>query len=307
MIKFIYRSIRDKKASHLKTPKKGAWVFAYDLTADDISALQNMGLDKDILEDALDYFEVPRFEYFNNITYLFTRFSVHHKTGELSTAPLLIAISENHIFTITHKKPYFLDDFAHGRRNLYTTQKVKSLLTILDTIVLEYDTSLLKIRKELIRYFGKLEKVSEVELKNLLSIETTLADYISAMNPTHNALTNMLLRHNILTLRQEDIEILEDLNQDIKQSIETAKNIAKTAQNIRSAHDVILGHQLNTTMKTLTALTIIFTIPTIMTGLFGMNTWLPLPSGPESFFIIIVITAIISFLTAKIFARKGWI
>ncbi len=307
MIKFIYKSIRDKRTNKLDMPKKGTWVFAYDLTPEDISTLQKMGLDEDILEDATDYFEVPRFEYFNGVSYLFTRFPVHHKTGELSTAPLLIAISENYIFTISHKKADFLDDFAHNRKHLYTTQKVKSLLTILDTIVLEYDTSLLKIRKDLIRYFAKLEKVSEAELKNLLAIETTLADYISAMVPTYNALSAMLIKHKALTLRQEDMEILEDLNQDINQSIGTARNIAKTAQNIRSAHDVILGHQLNTTMKTLTALTIIFTIPTIMTGLFGMNTWLPFSDGPISFITIIFITVLISFLVAKFFSKKGWI
>jgi magnesium transporter len=78
-------------------------------------------------------------------------------------------------------------------------------------------------------------------------------------------------------------------------------------QNIRSAHSSIVAHKLNTTMKTLTAVTIILTIPTIIASLFGMNTWLPLGSGPESFIVVLVIILILSFFVARWFSRSRWI
>ncbi len=307
MLVYLYKSLKDNKIRKLKSPKKGAWIFVYELSSEDLKTLEELGFDEDILEDATDYFEVPRFEYFDNILYLFTRYPVEAKSGELSTAPLMIAISNDFLLTVSHKKPEFLDDFVHSRAEFITTQKMKALLLILDKIVHLYDRSLMKIRKKLIRFFGKVENVSESDLKEILSIESKLADYISALVPTFNALTEMIGKKRAVTLHKDDVEILEDLLQDISQSTDTARNIIKTANNIRSAHEVILGHQLNATMKTLTALTIIFTVPTIMTGLFGMNTWLPFSEGPSSFWAVILITTSIALVIAKFFMKKNWL
>ena len=307
MITYLYRSVRDDRIRKVAKPKRGTWLFAYDLSAEDVQQLCRYGFDADLLDDATDYFEVPRFEYVDGTMYLFTRFPVDGNAGELSTAPLLIAISDTYLLTVSHTKPEFLDDYAHGRRSLITTQKIKALLIILDTIVHQYERSLMSIRRTLIQYFGKIENVSDADLKQLLVIESRLADYLSALIPTFNALVGMLGKRSGITLHQDDVDILEDLNQDIHQSIDTARGIAKTAQNIRSAHDVIIGHQLNATVKTLTALTIIFTIPTIMTGLFGMNTWLPFSQGPQAFFGIIAITSLLALALALFFTKKNWL
>jgi magnesium transporter len=60
-------------------------------------------------------------------------------------------------------------------------------------------------------------------------------------------------------------------------------------------------------MKTLTAVTIIFTIPTIVSGIFGMNTWLPFTKGPHGFFTILFLIALISWLIFRHFEKKNWI
>lgn len=88
----------------LDAPRKGAWIFARDLSPDDFQHLVNLGFDEALLEDANDFFEVPRFEYVDGVNYLFTRSVVEAKGGELSTAPLLIAITDEYILTVSHKK-----------------------------------------------------------------------------------------------------------------------------------------------------------------------------------------------------------
>ncbi len=307
MVNYIYKSVKTAKLEKLDKARSGAWIFAYDVSADDLKTLQRLGFDEDILDDALDYFEVPRFEYFEDVLYLFTRYPVEARAGELSTAPLMIAISDKYILTLSHKKPEFLDDFAHSRKDVFTTQRIKFLLLILENIVRLYDKSLMRVRKSLIRFLGKIENVSDEDLKEILRLETLLTDYISALAPTLYALKEMLLKKRAVSLHKDDVEILEDLLQDFSQEIDTARNVAKTAQNLRSAHEVIIGHQLNATMKTLAALTVILTIPTIVSGIFGMNTWLPTGDKPEAFvFIILLILAAASFI-AYLFAKKRWL
>ncbi len=287
--------------------KKGSWIFSYDIQPEELEQLVSLGFDQDILEDALDYFEVPRFENVDGVNYLFTRYLVHRKDGEISTAPLLIALSDEHILTVSHEKPEFLDDFIHNRKSLTTTQKVKSLLIFIETLIHQYERSLIRIRRTMLRYYGKIEDISEDDIKHIVALESKLADYLGALVPTADALNTMLRKGRLMKLHEEDIEIVEDLEQDVQQVIASAKGVSKTVQSIRSAHSDILAHKLNITMKTLTAVTIIFTIPTIVSGIFGMNTWLPFTNGPYGFFIILFIIAFMSWLIFRHFERKNWL
>lgn len=307
MIHYLYRSLRDEKVKKLPAPKTGAWIFAYDLQPEELDSLVSLGFDRAILEDALDYFEVPRFEEEEGVTYFFTRYLVHRKDGQISTAPLLIAISDSYILTISHEKPELLDDYIHGRKDLITTQKVKAFLLILDALIQEYNRSLIRIRREILRFYGKIEDITEEDIKRTVGLESRISDYLSALVPTNEAFSALIRKGKSIRFHEGDIEILEDLQQDTQQVISSARNVSKTVQNIRSAHSDILAHKLNLTMKTLTAVTIIFTVPTIISGIFGMNTWLPFTHGAKGFIIIMAIIIGLSWILYEHFKRKNWI
>ena len=307
MISYYYRSIRDKRIQKIKENKKGSWIFVYDIQDNELQQLVTLGFDADILDDALDYFEVPRFETEDGINYLFTRYLVHRKDGEISTAPLLIAISSENILTLSHQKPEFLDNFAHGRKELVTTQKLKSVFLMLENLIVQYERSLIRIRRKMLHYYGNIEDISEEDIKHIVAIESKMADYLSALIPTEEAFRVMLRRGSAMRLHDDDRDIVEDLQQDVQQVISSAKNISKTVQNIRSAHSDILAHKLNVTMKTLTAVTIIFTVPTIVSGIFGMNTWLPFTRGVSGFISILVIMVVVAWVLYKHFEKKNWL
>lgn len=307
MISYYYRSIRDKRIQKIKENKKGSWIFVYDIQENELQQLVDLGFDADILDDALDYFEVPRFETEDGINYLFTRYLVHRKDGEISTAPLLIAISPENILTLSHQKPEFLDNFAHGRKDFITTQKLKSVFLILENLITQYERSLIRIRRQMLHYYGNIEDISEDDIKHIVAIESKMADYLSALIPTEEAFRVMLRKGNAMSLHDGDRDIVEDLQQDTQQVISSAKNILSTVQNIRSAHSDILAHKLNVTMKTLTAVTIIFTVPTIVSGIFGMNTWLPFTHGVSGFIIILFIMAFVAWILYKHFEKKNWL
>lgn len=297
MISYYYRSTKDTSIVKTTAPKKGMWIFSHDIDGDDFENLVGLGFDRDLLEDANDYFEVPRFEYEDGVNYLFTRYIVDSKDGELSTAPLLIALSDDYILTLSVRQADFLKEIVDGRlADVATTQKNKMTLKILEVMVLQYNRSIMKIRRQMLRYFSNVGNISEKDMKHFVGMESTLADYTSALSATNTALTSMILRRKTLTLHEEDIDLLQDLKQDIDQLLESSKTVSKTIQNIRSAHSSIMAHKLNMTMKTLTMVTIVLTIPMVITSIFGMNTWLPVGNGPVSFFIIILCVMVMSFL-----------
>jgi len=307
MLKIYFRSLKDKELHKIDKVKPGAWIFAYDLQDDELEQLKDLGFDEDLLEDALDFYEVPHVEYEDGINYFFTRYVLEADKQNAATAPVMIAVSDKYILTVSHGKPEFLDDFAHRRDDAVSTQKIKFFLLMMDRIVIRYEKSLTEIRRRLSRFLRSLESVSDKDLKEIVKIESRLTDYISALVPTAASLKDMIARKKTLTLHSDDVDILEDLMLDIEQIIDNAKSVYKTAQNVRATHEVILGHQLNATMKTLTALTIILAIPTILSGFFGMNVWLPLSDGPQSFFFVLFLILLLSAIVTYFFKRKSWL
>jgi magnesium transporter len=60
-------------------------------------------------------------------------------------------------------------------------------------------------------------------------------------------------------------------------------------------------------MKFLAAITIVMAIPTIISGIYGMNVageWMPLSSTPHGFAIICILIAVICLITLIILKRK---
>lgn len=308
MIKHYFQSISDKEIKKIDKEQKGSWVMAYDVTPEDVEYLINLGFDEALLEDANDYFEVPRFEYENEVNYLFTRCVIQAKGGELSTAPLLIAVSDEYILTVSHRKIEFLDDFASGRKGSFiTTQQVKAIITIIETMAQQYSRSIISIRRTMLQHFGNVESIKEQDIIDFVVLEGKVADYTSALIPTESALIQMLKRKRTLELREEDVDLVEDLVQDVTQLIENAKGVSKAIQNVRDAQSSILANKLNRTMKTLTGVTIILTIPTIIASILGMNTWIPFSDGPSSFVLILLIIITATLLMARWFKRSKWL
>ncbi|RLI96315.1 MAG: magnesium transporter CorA family protein, partial [Candidatus Aenigmatarchaeota archaeon] len=73
------------------------------------------------------------------------------------------------------------------------------------------------------------------------------------------------------------------------------------------AYSTVLSNNLNRIMKFLTSMTIILTIPTIISSIYGMNVGLPLQENPAAFFYIIFLILVMSSVMVVVFIRKGWI
>ncbi len=288
MYKYLYRSIKDKKMAVQQKKRIGSWIIGEKLTQTDIDALvERHGFDPDVLDDALDYFEVPRFESSRDIPYFFTRYPVNTADGEASTAPVMVAISNDYLATLFNiQAPAFVARLQK-RDQSYTTQRVRFFLEFMEELATDYEKNLSSIRKETTRYFGNFHAISDSEIEHFVGLESTVTDYISALSPTKTALKRMLASPTIV-MHPEDVDLVEDLTQDIDQLIETARSLQLTIQNIRDAYSTILTNKLNRTIRFLTTITIVLTMPTLIASMFGMNTWVPFGNDPISFLYVIL-------------------
>ena len=73
MIEIYKKTIKDKNLIKRRDFSRGSWIYVEDPTAEEINKLHKIcHLDKTLLKDAIDPFEVPRLEVENSIVYVFT-------------------------------------------------------------------------------------------------------------------------------------------------------------------------------------------------------------------------------------------
>jgi magnesium transporter len=304
MITHYFKTLKDSELKTLESVRTGVWTHAVAPTDDELEVLiGEYGLDEAIVVDIKDFFEVPRMEKSGSATYFFTRYPFDEKDEDIDTAPLLIVVGESFVLTISQREVSQFEAFISGKKEIQTTQKAKFFIQIMDALTKSYEHELIHLRKAVHGNRSRLRKIGNREIEKLVNYEHELNDMIASVVPT-NAWLQKVTGGNYIQLFNEDVELMEDLMIANSQLIDSARLVLKTIQNIRTATESILTNRLNTTMKTLTILTIILTIPTVIASLYGMNVSLPLAGNPMAFWMILVV--IIGMVTGVvIFFKKS--
>ena len=306
MITHYFRTLKDSDLKTYDVPRAGTWTHVVSPTDEELLQLEkDFGLDDAILADSKDFFEVPRFEHVDMLSYFFVRYPFDEKHEDIDTAPMLIVMGEKFVLTIAQREVPFLNGFISGKQEMHTTQKTKLFLEFLSAMTGAFEKELVRMRKVVYKNRTRVGNIRAQDIQRLVSYEHKLNDIISAMVPT-NAWLKQLAAGNYIHMFNEDMELMEDLMIANSQLVDSSKSLLKTIQNVRSATEAILTQNLNTTIKLLTALTIILTIPTLISSFFGMNVPVPLTGHSYAFPILVAFTVLVMAAVAFYFTKKRW-
>ena len=308
MLAIYYRNTKTKKLNSLENVRAGAWVHAQNPSEEELQILASShGLDEDLLKDAVDLYEAPRVETEDGIVYIFARYATQ-AGADMATHPLLIAIKGDSVITVMNNPSTVMDNLFNGKTQVITTMKTKLLLQILTAVNASYQLQLNRIGKKILSIRGQLKKedIDNNVFISFIDLEEDLNEFLSALLPQKTLLHN-LITGKVLTLYEEDQDLLEDLELNTAELVEIAKSRLKTISNTREAYATIMANTLNKTFKRLTSISIFMTIPTITATLYGMNLVLPLAKNPNAFWIILAIVMAMTVWAVWYFQKKKWL
>ncbi len=303
MISYYYKTRQNERLQNLSSYRPNCWMSAVNPTDDEISMLDTkLGLDENLIRDALDPFEVPRIETEDEKIYFFTRF-ISKDEKMLSAIPILIVIDKNCLLTVsTHEFPLF-EKLSKKLVDEGTSDRIIVVAKMLFVIMREYHKLILDLSKHVQSVNANLADIQNADIVKLVTFENMFHDLLSSLIPTHIAL-GQLATGKYRMLSETESELLVDSHLFINQLIEMCKTNIERVVNIREATDTILSHRLNTTMKFLAGMTLIFTIPTMIFSFFGMNVRLPLEDMEMAHMIIVWFAGGLSLLLLLLFAKK---
>ncbi len=308
MIEYYFKTAKEENFLSLPTPKEGCWIHVDEATGSDLEQIcQLTGLEVTDLQDCLDRYEIPRIEKIRNHVLIFTRHPVENDIAiGLYTATLTMILTTHYFITISPEKNPLTRSFLTRKGKFSTLQRSKLLINILLRITQEFTSHIRRVRYNVLNQEKEMINVESEDIAILTRQEEILNQYLSTLEPMRGVLEN-ITSGRYTNLYEKDQEQLEDLLNAVKQS-ETLCSIAvKTIRSLRDSYNIIFTNNLHKTIKLLTALTIIFNIPTIIASIYGMNVDLPLSKSTHAFFIILSMTTALSAIGLVIFRRKKWL
>lgn len=204
------------------------------------------------------------------------------------TYPLAIIHTEKNIITICLKNSKIITDFIEGKiRSFYTFKRSRFIFQILGRVATYYLLYLRQIDKKSLMIEKKLHKsMKNKELIQMLSLEKSLVYFSTSLKSNEITLEKML-KMDLLQKYPEDNDVLEDVIIENKQAIEMANIYSDILAGTMDAFASVIANNLNIVMKVLASVTIVMSIPNMVSGLFGMNvSGIPLTGTGNGFAII---------------------
>lgn len=292
--------------------ERNCWINVIKPTQEEIELLsKSIGISEMDLAKFLDEEEQARTEVEDNYRLIvldIPTFEKHTTYNVSVTVPLVILqVNDEYIVTMCTKETDIFNDFIQGKvKNFYTEKKSRFTIQIMLKVASGYIKDLEKINEETNKSEKSLKKsTSNNDLLKLMHLQKSLV-YFSTSLRSNDIVLEKLQKTNLIPLYEEDIDVLEDVIIENQQAIEMASIYSSILSSTIEVFGTIISNNLNKIMKFLAGLTIVISIPTIVASFMGMNVPLGMFSdNPLSFFIIFLLSIILSIIAAVILKNKN--
>lgn len=297
----IHKTV-DGKIRKLDAIEDGCWINLTYPSEDELNTVAaTLAVEPSFLRAALDEEESSRIDTEDGQTLIIVDVPSVEKEDAVvySTLPMGIIITQKHIITVSLKESSVIRDFQDGLVKFADTGKRTQFILYI----------LLQVAKRYLQYLKQIDKIYNYmerqlyksqrnkELIQLLDLEKSLV-YFSTSLKANEVTLEKILRGRIVTLYDEDHDLLEDVLIEVRQAIEMANIYSSIISGMMDAFASVISNNLNVTMKVLTSVTILLTLPNIVFGFYGMNVaglpldqfwWFPLVVAGISIAVVAVI------------------
>ncbi|MFA5836730.1 MAG: magnesium transporter CorA family protein [Bellilinea sp.] len=289
----------------------GCWVNMIDPTSDEIERLTSQGIPPDFITYPLDMDERARSEREDDgkmlILIRIPFFQGLTVDVPYSTLPLGMILTDQMIITVCRRQNDLTMEFATGKvKNLSTGKRIRFVLRLMLLNANKFLNHLRQINKMTEDLEDRLQlSMQNKEVLELLKYQKSLVYFTTALK-ANELLLERLQRTQLFRQYSDDEDLLEDVITENQQAIEMVNISNNILSSMMDAFASIISNNLNVVMKFLASVTILLSLPTIITSFFGMNVDLPFAGQPYSWQLILGISMLVIGVTIWLFIRRRW-
>ena len=259
--------------------------------------LSQYGLDEEIVEYALDRNERARTEYDRERNTFIIIYNVPNPIKQdyhYETVPMTFIVQPNRLITISNEaNAYLIPESSRYLDANFGVSVFTFLFASLYTVSEQYFPLVEKINQERDQLNQVLrQKTTKQNLFALSDLATGVVYFVSATKQNVVLLEQLRTQFMSRLLDETAREELEDSLIEAKQLVEMTQLTSTILHQLSGTYNNVLNNNLNDTMKLLTIVSILLTIPDIITSFFGMNMPLPFEQDAMGWVYILLISAV---------------
>ncbi len=293
--------------------EKGAWIHIEDPTEEEIeSACAEFDLPQTFVRSSLDPREVARTDSERDVHLVIVRapydFGAEARVP-FRTVPLGMIVTADHLITICRKPINFVTDlnYNYQEEELPTRRASRMIMAILGVVAEWFLLYLEEIVKRLEDVEDRLkDSIENSEMLELLKYEKSLV-YMKTGLDWNDKMIEHLQGKKYFAWRKEDQALFEDVQIEYQQGLHMAQTQLEVMGALTEAYGSLISNNLNVVMKFMAAVTIILTIPTLITSFYGINVALPGENWPLMYLFLAVLSVTLALVVAWWFRRREWL
>lgn len=265
----------------------------------------------EFLRDSLDIDERPRFELQDNVKFIVIKTPTENNSFNDSdayyiTIPICIILTHNQVITVNSFDNAAIKKYLNTFEKRSPDKKNIMVLKVLEKVVQNFMEHLKEINNRRNIYEQKLyDSNRNEELLHLMRIQKSLVYFVTALR-SNELLMMKMERTNFLSMNEEERELLNDIIVDTSQALEMANIYTNILSSTLDAFASIISNNLNNVLKRLTSITIILSLPALVTSIYGMNVAIPFANSPHAFYIPLLLSLVVSVIISWYFMKKKW-
>ena len=291
----------EKTLSPLNEWQPNCWIQVTCPTDEDQRLLEEEFKIPDyFLSDISDTDERARYEYDDGWMLIILRIpyvkEIRSRTP-YTTVPLGIIHKRNVTITVCFYETNMMIDFVS-----YQQKRGEGFTDYVDMIFRLFLSSAVWYLKRLKQINSLIEKakrnldhgVNNESLIGLSRLQDSLTYFITSIRGNENLLSKLKFK---LQVDELDADLIEDVNIEMTQARETTSIYSDILESTMDTYSSIINNNMNTTMRTLTSISIVMMLPTLISSFFGMNLVNGMEESPYGFALALVISFVVSGLT----------
>ncbi len=307
----IYRT-DDCVIHELDELQEGAWINLINPTMEESQEIaETFDIDMSDIRAALDDEESSRIDLEDGYTLILVDIpttEIRHESKTYTTIPLGILLTPTNLITVCAEETPILQHFIQRRvREFSTKKKMRFVYQILFRTAALYQSNLRIIDKKRTEIEERVgDNTEDVDLIELHELESTLVYFATSLR-ANSVVLERLSRYKRLEQYPEDKDLLGDVIVENQQAIEMTAIYRDIIKGTRELMSSVIDNRLNNVMKYLTCITLIMAIPTIISGIYGMNVsseGMPFANLPYGFALICGIIVVICIIALIIMKKK---
>ena len=291
----------DKNLTAIKEWQPNCWIQVTCPTDEDQQELeQRFNIPDYFLSDISDTDERARYEYDDGWMLIILRIpyvkEVRSRTP-YTTVPLGIIHKRDVTITVCYYETNMMIDFVSYQQK--RGQGFTDYVDLIFRLFLSSAVWYLKRPKQISLLIEKAKHnldhgVNNESLIGLSRLQDSLTYFITSIRGNETLLSKLKFK---LQVDELDADLIEDVNIEMSQARETTNIYSDILESTMDTYSSIINNNMNTTMRTLTSISIVMMLPTLISSLFGMNLINGMENYPYGFIIAIIISILVSGFT----------